>query len=495
MKTSKDLYEIDINLIKNTIDEIKYILQHLFNISISQGIFPNILKKSQVIVLFKKGDKRLPGNYRPISLLSQFSKIFEKIIKNRMNEFMNKFSKINESQFGFRQNSSTNDALNYLMENITNNLESKLLSAILSIDLCKAFDTIDHELLILKMENYGFRGVAKDFFTSYIENRMQCVIYNDIKSDFSNINIGVPQGSVLGPLLFNIFLNDLHIVFISSIPILFADDTNLIFKDKDVNTLKLTMNNELKKLNIWLSENKLTINIDKSSYILIHDKFNDNKYINNFVLHINGNIINRVRYYKFLGITIDEKLNWKKHINNIANKLSKVVSIIHKLKYSLTIKSLKLIYNTFFLPHLNYCNTVWSTTYIYNLNRLIIIQNKAIRTIFNISNRCNTDKYYKILNILKFTDIVKLNTLKFMFGIFNNFTPIIIKNMFSINQCIYSQRKIFKFVIPSFRLNIKKFCITHNGPFLWNLLENRFKLLYNINTFTRSLKYNYISMY
>ena len=108
--------------------------------------------------------KRLPGNYRPIYLLSQFSKIFEKIIKNRMNEFMNKFSKINESQFGFRQNSSTNDALNYLMENITNNLESKLLSAILSIDLCKAFDTIDHELLILKMENYGFRGVAKDFF-------------------------------------------------------------------------------------------------------------------------------------------------------------------------------------------------------------------------------------------------------------------------------------------------------------------------------------------
>ena len=169
----------------------------------------------------------------------------------------------------------------------------------------------------------------------------------------------------MGPLLFNIFLNDLHIVFISSIPILFADDTNLIFKDKDVNTLKLTMNNELKKLNIWLCENKLTINIDKSSYILIHDKFNDNKYINNFVLHINGNIINRVQYYKFLGITIDEKLNWKKHINNIANKLSKVVSIIHKLKYSLTIKSLKLICNTFFLPHLNYCNTVWSTTYIY----------------------------------------------------------------------------------------------------------------------------------
>ena len=125
------------------------------------------------------------------------------------------------------------------------------------------------------------------------------------------------------------------------------------------------MNNELNKLNIWLSENKLTINIAKSSYILIHDKFNDNKYINNFVLHINGNIINRVQYYKFLGITIDEKLNWKKHIDNIAIKLSKVVSIIYyKLKYSLIIKSLKLIYNTFFLPHLNYCNIVWSTIYI-----------------------------------------------------------------------------------------------------------------------------------
>ena len=186
----------------------------------------------------------------------------------------------------------------------------------------------------------------------------------------------------------------------------------------------------------------------------------------------------------------------EKHIDNIAIKLSKVVSIIHKLKYSLpTIKSLKLIYNTFVISKLNYCNTVWSTTYIYNLNRVIIIQNKAIRAIFNISNRCNTDKYYKILNILKFNDIVKLNTLKFMFRIINNFTPIIIKNMFSIKQCIYSQRNIFKFVIPSVYLNIKKICITYNGPFLWNLLENKFKLFNNINSFTRRLKYNYISMY
>ena len=192
-------------------DEIKYILQHLFNISISQSTYQIYLKKFK-FMLFLKGDKTLPGNYRPISLLSQFSKIFEKIIKNRINEFMNTFS--NESQFGFRKNNSINDALNYLMENITNNLESKLLSAILSIDLCKAFDTIDHKFLITKMENYGFRGVAKDCLTIYFENRIQCVIYNDTKSDFRNINIGVPRGSVLGHLLFNKFFNDLHIFLI-----------------------------------------------------------------------------------------------------------------------------------------------------------------------------------------------------------------------------------------------------------------------------------------
>ena len=172
-------------------------------------------------------------------------------------------------------------------------------------------------------------------------------------------------------------------------------------------------------------------------------------------------------------MTLYEKLNWKKHIDNIEINLSKVVSIIHKLKYSLTIKSLKIIYNIFFLPHLNYCNNVcikYGLLHIYKLNRLIIIQNKAIRAIFNISNRCNKDKYNQILNILKCNDIVKLNTLKCMFRIINNSIPIIIKNMFSIKQCIYSQRNIFKFVIPSFRLNINKLCITYNGPFYYSII-------------------------
>ena len=321
-----------------------------------------------------------------------------------MISFIDKYDLIHKSQFGFQKNIDTSVAIHMLMNDLIRNLENKYISSIVSIDLNKAFDTINHDILLNTLSNYGFRGVTLDFLSSYLNDRKQKTVYFNNESDIKNINYGVPQGSVLGPILFILFMNDLHLFSNKCSVILFADDTNIIFKNKNINNLNSLVTNELIKLKNWLIMNKLTINIEKSCYIII-DNINKHYFDNN--IYIDNKLLNRVECYTFLGMYIDDKLNWKAHIDYICKRVSKFIAILYKLKFSLSIKSLKLLYNAFILPNLSYCITIWGNTYKSNINRIIILQNRAIRAIYNLQNRINTDEFYNSLNILKFKDICK----------------------------------------------------------------------------------------
>ena len=243
-------------------------LSQIINISIKTGNYPDQLKIAKVIPIYKKGSSSDPSNYRPISILSNINKIFEKILHKRLFSYLNKFNILYKYQFGFRKGHSTTQALIELTDNIKRGIDDKQYTCGIFIDLCKAFDTVDHDILLSKMHHYGIRGVVQKLFKSYLTNRMQYVSINNNKSKLQNLNCGVPQGSVLGPLLFLLYINDIAKCCSTGLFRIFADDTGIFCKGKDINALIKTARDIMIKIEDWFSCNKLTLNIDKTCFII-----------------------------------------------------------------------------------------------------------------------------------------------------------------------------------------------------------------------------------
>ena len=261
-------------VLKHLNAEISVILSELFNLSFSSGVFPDILKTSSVLPLFKKGSKLACGNYRPISLLSNISKLLEKLMYSRLYNFLNIYNCIFELQFGFRDKFSTSHALVSITEKIREALDTGHFACGIFIDLQKAFDTVDHNILVSKLEYYGVRGSVKQWFSSYLENRKQFVTINGFQSSLKFIRYGVPQGSVLGPLLFLIYINDLNISVKNSIVHHFADDTNLLYINKSLKSLCKKVNYDLKCVTNWLSANRISLNVSKTEFLIFHSPRN-----------------------------------------------------------------------------------------------------------------------------------------------------------------------------------------------------------------------------
>ena len=243
-------------------------LASLINCSFTTGIFPDRLKCAKIIPILNNGDNSLITNYRPISVLNVFSKIYEKVLVDRLNCFVIKNDILYKYQFGFRKNYSTYMALLSFMDTVTDAVDANKIVAGLFIDLSKAFDTINHDILIKKLHNYGVRGIALQLLSNYLSNRMQCVTFNGCTSDFLSITCGVPQGSVLGPLLFLLYINDIHKSSTLLKFILFADDTTILFSAQSLTELTSKLNSELKFVADWFRANKLSLNIVKTNYII-----------------------------------------------------------------------------------------------------------------------------------------------------------------------------------------------------------------------------------
>lgn len=485
---------ISSRVVKHAIEYLADILAELINCSMQNGVVPNELKIAKVVPIYKTGDTNIFSNYRPISVLPFFSKLFEKAIANRITEYMDKFNVINNCQFGFRKQRSTDMAVIEMIEKITQALDSNSYAVGIFLDLSKAFDTVNHTILLSKLEHYGIRGIALKWFKNYLSDRYQYVSIENFDSRKQKITCGVPQGSILGPILFLLYIND--IINSSSILhfILFADDTNLFYCNKSMEELNRILNDELHSVVSWINANKLTLNIDKTNFIVFKSINKSNPTIS---VEINGNIINRVHNTKFLGVYVDENLAWNAHVSNISKKVSKNIGILYKLRYKLPTAVLLTLYNSLLLPYFSYCNIVWACCYHSRLASLIVLQKRAVRIVSNISGRAHTSPLFRNNNILKITDINNMQVALFMFKYYNSLLPPLFDSFFALNVDVHSYftRSSQMFHIPSIRTNMRKHSIVFVGPRVWNHINPCICNSQSVNSFKFQYKKFLLSQY
>lgn len=430
-------------------------LSILINLSLAAGKFPRVLKTAVIKPIYKKGNSEDMTNYRPIALLSILSKIVERVFHNRLKDFLVATNFLTPHQYGFRQGFSTIDAVSQLVGDVSVGFDNGLPTAAVMLDVSKAFDALNHEILLQKLEYAGVRGLGLSWLTDYLSDRDQRVEFGRSMSQSIATNCGVPQGSILGPLLFSIFVNDIHSAVIHSRLVQYADDTTIYLTGKFPEIIG-KINDDISGLLKWFSSNKLLLSSSKTCAIL----FAKSNSIPDGVpdLIVNGSSIKFDQTVKLLGIHLDSELNWSTHVDYIHSKLRSGLYALNRCKNLLDSSALRLMYCGLMQSHLLYGVTLWSGTFKYITNKLLISQNKAVRCIFHRPATAKADPLFKRSGLLKFQDLAHIEYVKVAFRFSNAVLPANLASFFAANQDVHQhatrgarQPHFFRYNLQSFR--------------------------------------------
>jgi hypothetical protein len=479
---------VSLHFLKQINKDVAEPISILVNKSICEGVVPDSLKIAKVIPIYKNKDKSDFANYRPISLLTSLSKILEKVVHKRTYAFLNSTNIFHASQYGFRSGRSTVNAITEFMKNVLTSLENKESVISVFLDLSKAFDTINHDILLKKLERYGIRGQPLNWFRSYLSNRQQYVHYGNSNSDKQTLVCGVPQGSVLGPLLFIIYTNDLSASLMKTKSILFADDTTIYASNKDLSKLYADVNADLVYLNDWFMANKLSLNVGKTNYLLISNISCVTTSVP--ILRIGTSDIERKPFVKFLGVYIDENLTWHEHIKVCKSKLISALYAINKVKVLLPVRVLKTLYYSLVYPHLTYGILLWGSTYTTHISKIVIMQKKIVRAISNVGYNANSHPLFVSLEIFKLNDIYMLEIAKFMHRYVNNNLPPALSNLFTHTSNIHAhETRQSNYIRPvTCRLNVTFNSVLSKGPKIWNSISSTLQCIPLLKQFVNSVK-------
>ena len=444
--------------------------------------------------IHKKESKDLPNNYRPISLLPCISKIFERVIYDRFAFFFKTNDIISEKQFGFRKKHSTQNALTLLTDKLAEKIDKSETSIAIFLDLAKAFETVDHQILLEKLHHYGIRGLPLELMKSYLSGRKQCVKCDNHYSVFMDIECRVPQGSILGPLLFIIYVNDLPTT-VNRSAILFADDTCVTFSSKNTKFLINQVNENLKLLNQWFISNKLTVNYTKTNYIVFSG--NGRKDFNG-TIKMGTSTLKRVSSIKYLGLMIDEDLNWKSHVSYLRSKISSCSNIMYKLRYLVPLESCISVYYSRFYSRTSYGIMCWGTACHSVTNPIRVLQNKVVKAMLFKPIDTRIWPLLAETCILSVNDILNLEIAKHVHKFHANSLPDVFHDQYMLvsNMHSYQTRSSVNKHLAINRTNkdIGKRTSTILGATVWNSISVTMRNL-SLDCFKRDYKNSLLAKY
>ena len=478
---SRGTDDLDSKILKLSAPFISDTLTYIYNLCIEKSYYPQAFKDAKVLPLFKTGDQKDPSNYRPISLLSNLSKPLEKHLQRNLQSHFMTYNLFHPNQSGFMKNHSCHTALTNLVEQWHANINNNLLTGVIFVDFTKAFDVIDHNLLRRKLVLYGLSSESVDLLYSFISNRRQVVFQSPETSSLMSTKYGVPQGSVLGPVLFSVYINDLPLHISSPIE-LFADDTTLHTQGKTVNALCSDLQTEIDKLINWTELNHMSLHPKKSKFMLVTTRQKRQNLTEKIDLKINNKILEEVDTHKILGLNIDKNLSWASHISSVTKKLSKKVFQLNRIKHFLDQHTRKLFFHSYIQPDIDFASTCWDLASKVSLKPLESLFRRSIKLVLHKSSLQNSD--YKALKILPFQKKCYLNKATFMYKIMTCIAPPYLSKRFKL---IHSRFKDVVF-IPRPRTDLFMTSLTFSGAKLWNDMPRFLKNKSTLFSFKIALK-------